>query len=356
LIGQGDFSRNTVIQCGMSTAAAQLRSVPRPQTVSEAPGASGAAQALARVQAFVKDHSMRWKDMPGGFGAFEKELHARVMTYEQEMLAEEMARADVNTEAIDVAGTIYHRVLRCEETYMTAVGAVRVMRTLYKDRTDEAERAIVPMELRLGIVEGFWTPTAAKQVAWVVAQMTPKLGEELFKRLGNMAPSKRSLDRLPKALSARWEEDRLHFEKVLRDGDVIPQHAKTLAVSLDGVLAPMRHGGAQEKRQKTAEEGRLTRGPAGYREVGCGTLSFCDAEGEMLSTVRMARMPEPHKATLKGALLASVTAALDERPELRLVKLADGSWPTVRTTTGPSSRSTCPRASRSSTSSTPRSI
>ena len=213
----------------MSTAA-PLRSVPNSLSACETPEASGVARALARVQAFVKDHRMRWKDMPGGFGAFEKALHERVVAYEREMLAEEMAHADVNAEAIEVAGTSYRRVLRCEETYMTAAGPVRILRTLYKDRTDEAERAIVPLELRLGVVGGFWTPEAAKQAAWVVSQMTPRLGEELFERMGNMTPSKSSLDRLPKALSARWEEERVHFEKALRDRDTIPQQATTVAV------------------------------------------------------------------------------------------------------------------------------
>jgi hypothetical protein len=82
----------------------------------------------------------------------------------------------------------------------------------------------------------------------------------------------------------------------------------------------MKNGGAQQKRRETAEEGRLTRGPAGYREVGCGAISFCDAEGGMISAVRMGRMPEPHKTTLKRSLLADVTAALAERPDLLIVK------------------------------------
>jgi hypothetical protein len=284
----------------------------------------GSDEALARIRRFLEDRRVPTKNKPGSFADFEKDLHAKVMEFERELIAEEMARADIDAAAIEVDGVTYRRVVRCEETYFTAAGPVRVERTLFKDRTDETGRSISPMDLRLGIVEGRWTPMAAQLATWVVAHMTPQQGEELFKRVGNMTPSKSSLDRLPKALSGRWEEDRVHFEQALREGDVIPQQAKTVAISLDGVLAPMKQGGAQEKRRRTAEQGRLTRGPAGYREVGCGTLSFCDDKGEMLSAIRMARMPEPHKATLKRTLLADVTAALAERPDLRVVKLADG--------------------------------
>jgi hypothetical protein len=197
------------------------------------------------------------------------------------------------------------------------------MRTLYKDHTDEGSRAIVPLELRVGIVEGFWTPLAAQQAAWVVSQMVPKLGEELFERMGNMTPSKRSLDRLPKALSERWEGDRPHFEEALRIGDVVPRDAVSVAVSLDGVLVPTNDGEGPAKRAQAADEGRVAQGPAGYREVGCATLSFCDSKGEMISAVRCGRMPEANKATLKRTLLADLNAVLLLRPHLKLVKLAD---------------------------------
>lgn len=284
----------------------------------------GAEEALRRIHRFVEDWRVRTRDKPGSFADFEKDLHAKVMEFERELIAEDMARADVDVEAVVVEGATYRRVVRCEETYFTAAGPVHIERTLYKDRTDESGRAICPMDLRLGIVEGRWTPLAAQQATWVVAQLTPQTAEELFARLGNMNPSKSSLDRLPKALSTRWEEERVDFEKALREGDVIPRNTTTVAVSLDGVLAPMKDGEAEGKRRKTAEQGRLTRGPAGYREVGCGTLSFCDAEGDLIAAVRMGRMPEPHKATLKRTLTLDVTAALSKRPDLRIVKLADG--------------------------------
>jgi hypothetical protein len=240
-------------------------------------------------------------------------LHGQLQEVERELLAEDLARADVDVPGVVVEGTAYRRVLRAEETYMTAAGPVRVERALYKDRSDEAERAIVPMEMAAGIVAGFWTPMAARQAAWVVAQMTPQTAEELFARVGNMAPSKSSLDRLPKVLAERWNDDRKGFDAALREAMVVPDEAVTVMASLDGVLAPMKDGGAAEKRAETAARGQIAKGPAGYREVGCATLSFCDKEGKCLAAVRMARMPEPHKAAVKEALKAELAVALERR-------------------------------------------
>ena len=42
-----------------------------------------------------------------------------------------------------------------------------------------------------------------------------------------------------------------------------------------------------------------------------------------MSTLRVGRMPEAKKATLKEMLSAEVNAALEQRPDLRLVNLAD---------------------------------
>lgn len=267
---------------------------------------------------------MRRRQPKESFQAFEERLHRQLQEVEREVFAEDLGRADVDADGIMVQGTAYRRVLRAEETYMTAAGPVRVERTLYKDRTDDAEQALVPMELKTGIIGGFWTPMAARQAAWVVSQMSPQTGEELFARVGNMTPSKSSLDRLPKLLAERWNDDRKGFEATLREAMTVPDEAVTVLASLDGVLAPMKDGGAAEKRAETAARGQIAKGPAGYREVGCATLSFCDKEGKCLAAVRMARMPEPHKASLKEALKAELDVALAKRPGLRLVKAADG--------------------------------
>lgn len=293
---------------------------------SDPPSRTSAAEpsaALAEFLSFVKERRIT-KEVPKDFAVFERELHARVMALEREVLAEELAKADVSTDAVVVGGVVYRRVVRCSDTYQTAAGPIRVERTLYKDRSNEASHAICPMELRLGIIEARWTPMAAQLATWVVSQMTPGSAEDLFSRVGNMSPSKSALDRLPKQLLGASEDERAAFEADLRRGETIPENTAVVAVSLDGVLAPMKDGERTDKRADAAAAGKLTKGPAGYREVGCGTLSMYDAEGELLRVVRMARMPEAKKATLKAILEAELAAVLKQRPSLQLVKLADG--------------------------------
>jgi hypothetical protein len=180
------------------------------------------------------------------------------------------------------------------------------------------------MALRSGIVEGFWTPRAAAQALSMVAQMAPGAAAKQFAQLENMQPSRSSLERLPKQVNARWESQRHEFEAALRAQFEVPAAAVTVAVSLDGVMVPMRDGQRQDKRRQSRANGKQTRGPAGHREVGCGTVSFFDSEGERLATLRLARMPEANKASLKAMLSAELAGVRAQRPELALVKLADG--------------------------------
>jgi hypothetical protein len=278
--------------------------------------------ALDKLVRLVKDRNDK-PFIPGDFNRFERELAERLREAGREALKEELRKADVDAEAVLIEGVQHRRVLRGTETYMTTMGPVTVERTLYKDRTDPGARAVVALEARLGVIHGFWTPEAAKQATWVVSQMTPGLSEELFARVGTMQPSKSSLDRLPKELHDRWEGDRAAFEAELLTVTEIPEDTKSIAVSSDGVLAPMKDGGAVQTRARAAADGRLSKGPAGYREVGCATISFCDEDGEMISAIRLARMPEPNKKTLKASLLAEVGALLAQRPDLPVVKIAE---------------------------------
>ena len=238
----------------------------------------------------------------GGFEDFERELHALFAQTQCAVTEEALARHDVDLPLVFIDGEMHRRACRCAQTYLTAAGAVSVTRTLYRAR--RGERAVAALERKVGIVEGYWTPLAARQGAMLVSHLTPRDAEQVLATLGHMQPSKSSLDRLPKALSARWEAQRETFEATVREATVeVPDVARAVVVSLDGVMAPMR--------------GR-------YREAGCATVSLVDGDGQRLHSVRMGRMPESHKATLKTMVAAEVEAVLAQRPDLTVVKLADG--------------------------------
>ncbi|MGH8625121.1 MAG: hypothetical protein ACREYC_07585 [Gammaproteobacteria bacterium] len=205
-------------------------------------GYASAESAFDRLQTFL----LRWRsssEAVDDIEDFERELHEYFVAAEREVLAEELARLDVDLPAVTIGGKLCRRVVRCEESYVSAAGPVRVLRTLYRGGQAE-ERTLCPLELRAGIVAGRWTPLAARQVAFVVAHLTPQEGEDLFRQLGNMTPSKSSLDRLPKQLGACWEAERTRFEAMLRAQETVPLEAVTVAVSLDGVMVPMKDGGA----------------------------------------------------------------------------------------------------------------
>jgi hypothetical protein len=255
------------------------------------------------------------------FAKIEAEITEAARCLVRAALAEELVRRDVDAPAVMVDGVRHNRALRAAQTYMTVAGEVTVERNLYRLR---GERCVCPVELRSGIIEGFWTPGAARAAAWTVAHVPPAEAEEFFARHVGMSPSRSSLDRLPKALSAHWEDARPQYEADVRAVEVVPAVAVAVAVSLDGVLTPMKDGGRADKRAATAAEGRPTKGPAGYREVGVGTVSLYDADGERLSTVVQGRMPESKKAELKASLAEELQHIRAQRPDLVVVKVADG--------------------------------
>lgn len=306
------------------TATAPTRSITPQSSTKTKSLRERVTDQLSDVMALVDGQRMKKDFKPGWFEEVERDLRQRMLGIERELTAEILAAQDIDAEAIEVAGKVHRRVLCAAQTYMTTAGPVVVDRWLYRERGDDTARSVSPMEARLGMID-FWTPAAAKQALWLVAQMTPQRSEEAFKRVGTMAPSKSSLDRLPKHLSECWEADRAAHEAALRDALVVPEGTTAVAVSIDGVLAPI-DGGRRpaEVRAAAAREGRISKGPAGYREVGCATISFCDAEGDLLGAIRMARTPEPKKLTVKASLVAELATVLRQRPDLTIVKVADG--------------------------------
>jgi hypothetical protein len=278
------------------------------------------SHSLEELRQFVLAWREQWARDTPDFEQFEHELHARVMAVERELLAEELARYDVTAKQIEVEGVTYRPTLNSTATYLTTAGEIRLRRTLYCP-PGRGHKSICPLDLRVGIIGGYWTPRAARQGAFVMAQVTPGQSEALFEELGGMRPSRSSLDRLPKELSPHWEAHRQEWEAALRRQETVPPEAKVLVMSVDGVTVRMKGGQSRAKRE---QPGKHASGPAGHKEAGCGTVVLCDAEGERLQTVRYGRMPERNKKTLQHQLETEVASVVAVRPDLKRVLLSDG--------------------------------
>ncbi len=62
-----------------------------------------------------------------------------------------------------MGGQVYRHVFRCEKSYLSAASEIRIERSLYRANGGEA---ICPLEMTAGIVDGNWTPLAARQGVW----------------------------------------------------------------------------------------------------------------------------------------------------------------------------------------------
>ncbi|MCU7968839.1 MAG: hypothetical protein KZQ74_16905, partial [gamma proteobacterium symbiont of Bathyaustriella thionipta] len=263
------------------------------------------------------------------FEQAEKAIKKLVGKIENSMVQETLSQYDINVPIIEHDGKIYHQVLRKDKTYMSSAGKVTVERSLY--RADG--QCICPLELQAGIIEDFWTPSAARLGCYVTAHLSPYQGEQLFQEFGSLKPSKSSLTRLSTRIGKKWDEELHQLEQALCHDIVIPEEAVTVSASLDGIMIPLNKklengyqapelGDNPSDKEKTDYEEKKEK--AFYREASCAAINFYDEDGERLNTLRFGRMPEGGKKTLKSLIHKAINNIVSEYPEINLIKIADG--------------------------------
>ena len=242
------------------------------------------------------------------YSDLEDEVSRLFSKAQREVLGALIEIYDVDLPSFEYQGLTYKKATRNSQRYMTAAGEVMIKRSLY--RSERNGQTYCPMELRSGMIEGFWTPKAAKQAIHMVSLVTPAEAHRLFEELGGMSPSRSSLTRLPAKLNSIIEQRPQELLNDLNEQLIVPETASTVSVSLDGVMIATRE--------------QVIPGDSKWGEASCGTISFSDAEGEVLSTQYFARMPERLKHSLKTQLTTTMEAILEQRPDLSIVKVADG--------------------------------
>jgi hypothetical protein len=273
----------------------------------------------------------------------EEEIRRLLEARGAELMGQVLKQADTSAPEVEIDGERWGNRRTQRGTYYTAFGPVEIERSAYQ-RSGRG-RIAVPLELRLGMIEGRYTPKMARILTRGLAVMTEVDAAAFLEEVGTAKASSSSIGRVPSALAARYETRRDVMEVALRERDVVPDNAVTVQVGMDGVMVPQDGEHARPRGRKTdsPDPPRHERkyGPVGgegparadgctgraWHEASVGTLSFFDAEGHRLKTTYLARMPEAHKATLVQELEAELQVALADRPTLNIVFASDGAAP-----------------------------
>jgi len=263
------------------------------------------------------------------FSDTESQLVEAFMSAAAQALGIVMEAMDVSQPRLIHQGIPYTKSVRSWREYFTSAGKVKILRTLY--RTHSRGASICPLDIKLGTICNSWTPKAAKVATHMVAEMTPYSAERLMREIGGLTPSKSSLDRLPKGIELTLGGNKNLIDENLRKDVPIPNDAVSMAISLDGVHIPIqkRKGNSQYVVDRSFGSTRGTlykieEDASPWREAGCGTISYFDKKGKLLQTRQYGRMPEEKKARLKTELRYHVEDVQKLRPDLKIVKVADG--------------------------------
>jgi hypothetical protein len=269
----------------------------------------------------------------------EREAMKVVMELGGAMMKEVFRRADEEAPEVIVNGGRWGARKVSKGTYTTKFGTFTMERSGYQQ--SGRGRVLFPLDLRLGVVEGRYSPAMAFLMAHTVAQMPAADGEAYLRDVGVGMVSKSTLHRIPQDMSAVYEQNRAEIEAAVRGEWRTPEGTHTVQVGMDGVMMPTEGEGSAPRGRKTevAAQPRHERhygvvvhstadtdGKKGraYHEASVGTLSFFDAQSECLGTVYMARMPEHRKETLAATLEEELKAVIQDRPEVRVAFASDG--------------------------------
>lgn len=273
----------------------------------------------------------------------ERGILERLKAVGREMLAEAMGRADTVAPEVEVGGQRWGNRRVQKASYQGIFGAMELERSTYQ-RAGRG-RVAVAMDLRLGIVEGSYTPLMARILTRGIAVMTEHEASDFLGEVGLATVSNSTLSRIPRAIAARYETRRALIELALREQDDIPVGTVTVQAALDGVMVPQDGEYARPRGRKTdsPEPPRYERaygvvGPPSpadsdstqgrsWHEASVATLAFFDDEGRRLKTTYVARMPEPEKATTVAVLEQELLAVVHERPDVNVVFASDGAAP-----------------------------
>ena len=215
--------------------------------------------------------------------------------------------------------------------YHSIVGPLRIRRYTYRECMRNGA-TLVPLELAAGLMEGM-TPGMARCLGLGYAHMPLRTFEELMIAAGMRPPSRSTLDRSARDLGAYAVACNAEIEPLVRANEITPPQTQLVAVGLDRVAVPMRHGEELvgkwahtrdlRRSRPTPKSRAALRGPVQWRMDYVGTVAFFDGDKNLLGS-RKYRLPaEADVETIVERVMADIRHTLMQRP-VDLAVIQDG--------------------------------
>lgn len=135
-------------------------------------------------------------------------------------MARAMKRADAQGSEVEINGERWGNRRVTPHEYETVFGTVTVVRSVYQQ--SGRGRVAVPLDLRLGMVEGTYTPRLARIATRALASMPEHEAADLLGEVGVAKLSNSTVGRLSRAMAARHEQRREVITAAIRETHVIP--------------------------------------------------------------------------------------------------------------------------------------
>ncbi|ATB45926.1 ISKra4-like element ISMfu2 family transposase [Corallococcus macrosporus] len=230
---------------------------------------------------------------------------------------------DVDAPRLQLAGQLHSRVGRYTATYKTRQGPVEVERSLYRQVGVRNGPTVDTVSLRAGCVADGWMPEAAVPMAYLLARGTSREAEATARQMGVLPYCRASFERVGHAVGALYGGQRSRVEAVLAQEMRVPRGTRGVSVSMDRVAVPMEE--PKKRPVGRPRKGAPTR-PVDvvWRMAYAACLTFHDAHGEALGTIRYGRMPRGQAREVAERLARDVQALVSRRRGLYVAVLTDG--------------------------------
>jgi hypothetical protein len=258
-----------------------------------------------------------------GYGDIEDRISGRAAEVERESHRAMLQALDIDCPRVVIDEKPYRRVLREDSTYHTMAGDVVVTRSLYRECGTRRGKTVDPVSLRAGVVGDGWLPRTAKAMTHLLQQGTSREAETTASRMGRLPYSRSSFERVGHLTGELYVTRHAEIEDDLIRAFTVPEEARSVSLSLDRVSVPMEEPRTRPvgRPRKDAPKRPVERN---FRMAWAGTVAFNDGRGEALHTIRYGRMPQGDPVELVQGLLGDAMVALEQRPDLEVLALADG--------------------------------